>query len=179
MSLLCCLRCVLKGTHLVEPNSTGEVTLEEPKKMEVRVSGLDENVVVVCLQEFGRPCAIEDGAWTQCCDYLIVRRDTDTVQALLVELKSHMKRARHGFEQLRRSLPLVSYLVSLCRIECRDEFRSPRVRYALVAKKGNRLDKQRIRPGGALPSARHAGIEISQTVGRSSVRFSELWELRN
>ena len=70
-----------------------------------------------------------------------------------------------ALEQLRRSLPLAKYLLSVCEVELQRSW--PRqFNYALIAqKRANRLDKQPVRPRTYVETEDYKGIRVSVRVG--------------
>ncbi len=111
------------------------------------------------------------------CDCLIVLRNDERYEAVLVEMKKTM---RHGDEtakeQLRRSLPLLKYLKSVCAIEYRSK-PSVRVHYAVVAyQRSDRFPKQGIRNslGSRSADEDYEGIRVRTIVG-SPTTAASLW----
>ena len=105
----------------------------------------------------------------------MIHQAGDTVRALFVELKRTLSDSA-ACEQLRRSLPWLNYLRSVCEIESGSVFVDIEVRYAVIAlKRHQRLDKQRIKQGGPAETWSHGGIQGTLAIGASNVRFRDLW----
>ena len=119
------------------------------------------------------------GEWKKTCDYLVIGQQDVRALALFVELKKtlHDTAQRTGLEQLRRSLPLLDYLRSVCAIECGQDAARIEVRYVLLAEKGSpRLDKQPVRPLGRPQVVEHAGIKVALHIIGSRAGFARLWQ---
>lgn len=165
---------IMKDTALV-PVRDGYVELHEPNVMKVVVAGVPEGARVINMRKIGSLSGIRDGMWKRICDYLVIWRTGDRDEAVFVELKKTLSDPR-GREQLRRSLPYLDYLRSLCRIEYGPGV-SPAwlpTRYVLIGKRtSGHLAKQRVSRGHSLPNASHEGITIRQLVG-SRLQFAWL-----
>ena len=94
--------------------------------MAVKLSGLAADTIAIRLDRTGMS-GLRDGPWKKCCDYLVVYQAGDTTRALFVELKKSLSDS-DPFEQLRRSLPWLKYLRSMCEIESGSSFPEPEVR---------------------------------------------------
>ena len=104
-------------------------------------------------------------SWQRICDYLLVDEGTNSCEITMIEMKSTLQNRTAAFEQLRRSLPLAKYLLSVCEVELRDEW-YPRFRYVLIAeKRTNRLNKGPIRPISQIETEDYRGIKVSIRVG--------------
>ena len=145
--------------------------------MTVEVSGLGGDAVAVRLdQRLGSLSGIKEGPWKKQCDYVVVSPAGSTVRVLFVELKKTLTDNSDGLEQLRRSLPWLKYLRTLCRIECDATLKNSAVRYALIAARGQqRLDKQHVKAGEPALTKSYKGLDITLRIVASSVEFSELW----
>lgn len=99
------------------------------------------------------------------CDYMLIDDDAEGCEIMMVELKSTLRKRPEGLEQLRRSLPIAKYLLTVCEVELRRTWPC-RFRYALIAeKRTNRLDKQPIRPGAQLSTEDYEDIKVAVGVG--------------
>ena len=79
-------------------------------------------------------------------------------------------------EQLRRSLPLLEYLRSVCQVHNHMKADKPGMdaRYFLIGEKsGEKLDKQPLRSNRPLPTEKHENITVNTFVG-PRVRFDLL-----
>ena len=165
---------IMKDTALV-PVEDGNVELYERNVMKVVVEGVPEGARVINMRKIGSLNGIRDGVWKRICDYLVIWRTGDRDEAVFVELKKTLS-DRRGREQLRRSLPYLDYLRSLCRIEYGSGVSPARLpaRYVLIGKRtSGHLPKQKVSRGHFLPDASHDGITIRQLVG-SRLRFAWL-----
>ena len=145
--------------------------------MTVVVSGLGGDAVAVRLdQRLGSLSGIKEGPWKKQCDYVVVSPAGSRVRVLFVELKKTLTDNSDGLEQLRRSLPWLKYLRTLCRIECDATLKNSAVRYALIAARGQqRFDKQHVKAGEPALTKSYKGLDITLRIVASSVEFSELW----
>ena len=176
MEIADCLRKVVLDKWQRSLDSVGNVTLKERGVMSVQVSGLSPDSVVIRPKKMALS-GLENGPWEKSCDYLIFSPNGDTVRVLFVELKKTLNdKEIEGFEQLRRSLPRLEYLWSLCRIHCGDGPDRIEVRYALVAEKVSpRFDKQSVRSDGSLQTKLHKEIKVGRHIVSRHKRFSRLW----
>ena len=173
-----CLTRILRPEHLAgEPTQEGEVTLREPKaKMSVKITGVSSSYTTIRLTS--HLSALESGpgcGWNQICDYLLIDDLGDKCHVILVELKKTFNDDRSkALEQLRRSLPMADYLLSVCGVELRTSWQRT-VSYVLIAEKqANRLDKQPVRPRPGLRKREpYDEIDVSVFVG-ATVKAADL-----
>lgn len=178
--LVTCLKKILADRALRSRMSDGTIVLKEKDKrhlMKVAVSDLDSDAVVIRLdQGIGSLSGIKDGRWKQVCDYVIIGQEGERVRVLFVEMKRTFAKELKGFEQLRRSLPFLHYLRSVCKIECAPDSEKLEVRYALIAEKGSRtLDKQRVKADRTPWTKRHEGINVNLVIVGHREPFDRLW----
>lgn len=174
MSLPACLRKILLDKILDSAGPHGSITLREKGIMEVEFSGFATDTIAIRLDRTGMS-GLTNGPWKRCCDYLVIDQAGATVRALFVELKRSLSDS-DPFEQLRRSLPWLKYLRSVCEIESGSDFPEPEVRYAVIARKRHpRFDKQRTKQGGPTETWSHGSIQVTLTIGASNVRLMQLW----
>ena len=178
-----CLKRILRSKLLAdEPTQEGEITLRECQaKMKVTITGVSSTITTIHLgNRRGRLGHLSSalasdgsGGWNQICDYLLIDDLGDKCHVILVELKKTLNGSYKAFEQLRRSLPVADYLLSVCGVELRTS-RPRTVSYVLIAekqaaeKRTNRLDKPPVRPRPRLRdrgSYDHHGIKVSVFVG--------------
>ena len=166
-----CLTRILHSKFLAdEPTQEGEVTLRERKaNMKITLTGVSSTITTIRLSRTGHLSALASGGsggWNQICDYLLIDDLGDKCHVILVELKKTLQDRNKAFEQLRRSLPMADYLLSVCGVELRASWLRT-VSYVLIAEKqANRLDKQPVRPRPGLRKREpHKGIEVSVFVG--------------
>ena len=177
-----CLAAVLTETIRHDARTPdGDVVLTESRgaqpDMEVIVTDLAPSATIIALNRTSHLSVLQrtvGSAWNKICDYLLVDEQNGECRATLVELKSTLQRKGEAFEQLRRSLPMVRYLLSVCSIEADADW-DPTVAYALIAERQTkRLDKQRTRPrAGRLGRERHGQIDVDIFVG-TAVRAQHL-----
>ena len=169
-----CLTRILRSKLLAdEPTQEGEITLRERQaNMKITLTGVSSTITTIRLSRTGHLSALASdgsGGWNQICDYLLIDDLGDKCHVILVELKKTLQDRNKAFEQLRRSLPMADYLLSVCGVELRTSW--PRtVSYVLIAEKqANRLDKQRVRPQPGLRKRESCdGIEVSVFVGTTA-----------
>ena len=132
------------------------------------------------MEKLGRLSGMKDGEWTQVCDYLLIYPQKGKDHAIFVELKKTLHEdKRRAMEQLRRSLPFLEYLRSVCEIHFGAEPvpRRIEVRYLLIGERTrSRLDKkQSVNPDPArkLEQQDYENIMVTTFVG-SRVRFDLL-----
>ena len=166
-----CLTCILRSELLADgPTQEGEVTLRERQaNMKITITGVSSTITTIRLSRTSHLSALAsdgDGGWNQICDYLLIDDLGDECRVILIELKKTLQDRTKAFEQLRRSLPMADYLLSVCGVELRTSW-SRIVSYVLIAEKQtNRIDKQRVRPRPALRAREpYDGIEVSVFVG--------------
>ena len=156
--------------------SAASVVLRERKVMKVEVLDLSPGAAVVRLDRIGSLSGLHDGIWKRSCDYMIVSPSGDGVHVLFVELKRTLTDETAYLEQLRRSLPLLKYLLWICRIECRSDPGRLEVRYAVIAARGSpRLDKQPVRRPGSPQIKKYKDIEVSLHIVGQRIGFDRLW----
>ncbi len=162
-----CLRCVLEDDVLEAPDATTLVLREPANDMRFEVTGVDESVLAIRLGRRCHPSILRDGRWKSICDYLLLVPDGRRWWAVFIEMKKTLGADPHPREQLRRSLPFLRYLLSVCAIECGDP-PAFHERYLLVGERdAERFDKQRVRIDPAAGPKRecHRGIAIDRFVG--------------
>ena len=163
------------------PQPTNEgIRLREKGVMEVQVVNPPSNLTAVAMKKLGRLSGMKDGEWTQVCDYLLVYPQKGKDHAIFVELKKTLHEDKgKAMEQLRRSLPFLEYLRSVCEIHFGSESVSRRipVQYLLIGERMRpTLDKkQSVNPDPArrLEKQDYENIAVTTFVG-SIVRFDLL-----
>ena len=161
------VKAVLADRTTAAPLPERRVVLTERDVMRVTVTGLPEEAIVIDLNRIGGLSGVGQGPWKQACDYLIVFHDGRRNGALFVELKRTLRDgATQGQEQLRRSLPILRYLETMCSIHFGIDESCAKTRYALIAERGShRLDKQRVRASDAPQVESYKGIRITTVIG--------------
>ena len=119
--------------------------------MSVDVTGITHRATTIRVDRLGRLSGLEEGAWDQRCDYLIVVDKGAYYRAAFIELKKTLDEEHKPREQLRRSLPLLEYLRSLCSIhfEGRSERVTDRPRRPVALRALRRTEATGARLGGA------------------------------
>ena len=157
------------------PIRDGDVVLREPNVMDVVLAEVPVGVTVINMRRIGSLSGIREGAWKRICDYLVIRSAEGGDEAVFVELKKNLADPR-GKEQLRRSLPYLDYIRSLCRIEYGAMSSPKRVsaRYVLIGRRTSPgLAKQGVTAGPVFSNEPHRGITVQRYVG-SRIRFAWL-----
>lgn len=169
------LKTILTSKVLAKPNPDSGMTLEEKSVMKVEITQMPPEAVTANLRHIGRLKGVGEGPWRQLCDYLIVCRNGNGSVAIFVELKKNLKDDNKGQEQLRRSLPILEYLHSVCQIEFDTNNNEPlTVRYFLIGQKNaSRLDKQRVRSDSRIGREQYKNIDVYTFIG-SRISFDEI-----
>ena len=127
------------GSKVVQdygPNS--KVLLTEKQKqysMTVEVDAEDWRVTTIRMPESCHPKFVIGKDWKMLCDYFLLCERGEEVQILLVELKRTLNSEHESkaMEQLRRSLPLWSYLHAAAAVESESGISGGvKVRYAAI-----------------------------------------------
>ena len=169
------LKEILADTVVILPEN-GRIVLREKNVMEVELTDVPPNITALNIRRIGILAGVRDGNWKQICDYLLVYECDGKDVGIFVELKKTLNQQNKGKEQLRRSLPLLKYLHSMCQVHYGVKNQKPRLvtRYFLIGSQLNhRLDKQPVRPGQPLSSENYKNITVNKFVGRS-FRFGRL-----
>ena len=173
------LKDILHDSALVLPKGSGSVILREKDVMDIEVAGIPSDITIVNMQRIGSLSGVKEGEWKQICDFLLLFKDKGEDYAIFVELKKTLDEGskQKGKEQLRRSLPLLEYLRSICEIQYDTAPRNLErtILYSIIGKQvSEKLDKQLVKPGGRLPTERYKGISVGMIV-RDRINFRELW----
>jgi len=175
MGLVDCLKQVLDPNTRTSKQSQELELVERQGKnviMKVRITGTG---TIVWAMRIMAPKALNHlsslkGKCKKRCDYLIVVQSGGRDYVVFVEMKKTLNEGNKadGMEQLRRSLPLWDYLLSVCKIECEiapDVSVKYVLKYVLIAEKP--LNKQSTHPAGEpeVPSEQHRGIEVKTLRG--------------
>ena len=171
------LKNILADKALVFPRSDGSTILREKNVMELEVADIPSDITIINMRRIGSLPGVKDGEWKQVCDFLLLFEEEGEDYAIFVELKKTLNvEDKKGTEQLRRSLPFLEYLRSVCEIHYGVESSKLRkiVGYCLVGNQNSqRLDKQHVKVGRPLPSEKYKGISVDMFVGER-IRFSNL-----
>ena len=136
--------------------------------MLVEIGEVPSTAVAISLAKEGQHPILRaspNQSWRKICDYLLVDEREDGCEITMVELKATLQRRAEGLEQLRRSLSLAKYLLSVCEVELQCSW-CARFKYLLIAeRRTNRLDKQLLRPRAQVETEDYDGITVSVGVG--------------
>lgn len=162
------LKSILDENALVPYEPGNEVVLREDVT-ELAVTQMPPDVTVVDMDVVGHLPGVERGVLKWICDFLLVRSSDGADHAIFIELKETLRENKKGMEQLRRSLPILKYLVSACQIHSdRQEKngRTPSVRYYLIGMKNCRkLDKQPVKPRRRIQKENYKDIDVHTYLG--------------
>ena len=165
---------ILKEDLLELAEEGGSVNLREKAAgMQVEIVRLPWPMAVVRIERAGHLPGLRNGPWKRVCDYLLIFEIGNDVHAVFVELKKTSTNERKPKEQLRRSLPILEYLRTACRIEHGSALNeSPTtVSYLMICERGSmRLDKQPVRsdPAARIQEETYEDITIRRFIGRSA-----------
>ena len=171
---------ILRDKALVSPRRDGRTILREKDVMELEVADVPSDIAIINMRRIGSLSGVKDGEWKQVCDFLLLFERGGKNYSIFVELKRTLDEdnKQKGKEQLRRSLPFLEYLRSVCEIQ--HDAKSSKLElitlYSIIGKHASqrRLDKQHLKPGGRLPAENHKGISVGMFV-RERINFRELW----
>ena len=160
---------ILRADRLRRVTSSRVTLREREAKMSIDVTGVKWRTTTIHIDRLGGLAGLDQGDWNQRCDYLMVIDRGGTYRATFIELKKTLDEAPKPLEQLRRSLPFLEYLRSLCCIHFDDAAPvAVDVRYVVVGERAQqRLDKQvvKARPGQPVWTKLHRGIAASAFLG--------------
>ena len=170
------LRKILAAKTLATPKTEKKVILSEESVMKVEVAEVPSHLTAVDMRKIGCLSGLKSGNWKKTCDYLLVFNQRGRDYAIFVELKNTLYEDKtEGMEQLRRSLPYLKYLHSVCGLQFSTDISEPMVKYTIVAARhSRRFDKQRVKPGGRLPTENYKDISVDPIV-QERINFRELW----
>ena len=159
------LRCALSEGHRI-------VELEEKdKQSEMKIAIREVPASFLAIQMTGHLSQLKRGKkgqdWNKICDYLLLYQEEDKHHAIFIELKKSLAGKESSKKQLKRSLPILDYLRSVCKIESGVEEEILSVKYVLIAEKSSdRLDKQpvKVNPSETIEE-RYEGIPIRIFIG--------------
>lgn len=192
MPLVDCLKKILKSSAWEEEEKRLLSNGHQVIKLEDKQSGMKIHIrtgdpIVAMRTERSRPkkkgersgdalkhlSCLESG-FNKICDYLIIFQFKANYYAVFIEMKETMT-GQKGYEQLRRSLPILDYLISACKIEYKI---NPiiSVKYVLIAEKSNiKLTKGPVRTTSPKSiDQRYKGIMIRKFIGVQHFSVSKL-----
>lgn len=182
MAINSVLARVLKKNSVKTPSKDQTITLQEKDTnvdMEVKIVTQSAAVIAIRMGARNHLPIMQNGPWKQVCDYLLVVESADEIHAVFIELKKTLTKEEKPREQLRRSLPFLEYLFSVCKIEDNsiDITRLNTNYFILGEKLDARFAKQttRISPNRMIEKEQYKEIEIATSTQK---RFT-LGELTN
>ena len=123
------------------------------------------------------PALQDRGDLKKICDYLLIGQSDDSDYAIFVELKKTLREEEERpKEQLRRSLPILDYLLSVCAVEHGSGEHNLTIRYILIAEQSiDTLNKQRVQGTEAekVQEETYKSTQITTFVG-TSMNFATL-----
>ena len=181
MAINSVLESVLIEDVVEKPSKDQTITLQEKDAnvdMEVKVVALSSPVTAIRMNRLSHLSVLrEKGDLKKICDYLLVVESADEIHAVFIELKKTLTQKKKPREQLRRSLPFLAYLLSVCKIENSSiQTTSLNTTYFILGKKLNeKIDKEsvRINPDRTIEKEQYEEIEIS-TSTRKRFTLDEL-----
>ena len=150
MELIDRLEAVLGSQFLQRPKApSGVVTLRDHQsRMEVELTGVSAPFLAIRISPRMHMRGLRDRPDVKkSCDYLLIGQWDGSHYVIFVELKNKLREEEEAKEQLRRSLPIWKYLLSVCEVEAEREFgdrqSNPTLRYVLIAEQlSGMLDRQ-------------------------------------
>ena len=180
MAINSVLERVLIEDVVETPSKDKTITLQEKDAnvdMEVEIVTQSASVIAIRMSSKSHLPIMQYGPWNQVCDYLLVVESADEIHAVFIELKKTLTKEEKPREQLRRSLPFLEYLLSVCKIENSSiQTTSLNTTYFILGKKLNeKIDKEsvRINPDRTIEKEQYEEIEIS-TSTRKRFTLDEL-----
>lgn len=180
------LEKVLKEDRLSTTSDTSNnlITLmEKQASMKVGVTQVPTTTATIIMSKISHLPALKDGPWKKICDYLLIYQNEEAFHAIFIELKKTLieeKKTPDGDdrpkEQLRRSRPLLEYLLAVCSVESREAIPPPSMSYVLISERINeKFDKQRVKrtASGKIDEESYEGINIKKFLG-PTVAFADL-----
>ena len=160
------------------PNSRVRLTEKQKQySMTVEIDAEDWRVTTIRMPENCHPKFVTGKDWKMLCDYFLLCERGEEVQILLVELKRTLNSEHEGkaMEQLRRSLPLWSYLHAAAAVESESGISGAvKVGYAAIyLQTGERFPKEESPALTRCWSRDWRGIGVREVVA-TSVSLSEL-----
>ena len=151
MGLISQLETILRQRCIERLEETDDTVILKERdakaKMKVEVAGISKPFLAIRLNKLSHLSALKEGDWNQICDYLLIGQSHGRAYAIFVELKKTLRGEEKPKEQLRRSLPVLKYLLSVCEVEAEREFGDWKsnltLRYVLIAEQlSGMLDRQ-------------------------------------
>lgn len=168
MSLVSELPATVEGLALAPSNADGVLLTDEQSGMQVQVlAGVPITAIRLGAGGVGHVPRLDLHAGLNLiCDYLLVAEVSGRTHAILVELKATWDpRAR---EQVRRSLPLLAYLRTVCEVEREAPFDDDGIETGyLIICENRRLNKQTLRaePVRMVDSEDYRDVRVRTYIG--------------
>ena len=191
MALISQLGTILREKFIEERSAPrGSVTLEDSQSdMEVKLIRVPMPFLAISmshepirgkrtnLDPSHLPALQDRGDLKKICDYLLIGQSDGNDYAIFVELKKTLREEEDKpKEQLRRSLPILDYLLSVCTVEYGSVEHNLTIRYILIAEQSiNTLNKQRVQGEEAekVQEQTYKSTQITTFVG-TSMHFATL-----
>lgn len=148
ISLTSGLQSVIDPSVFHRASEGGKIILRERQaQMSVEVTSDRTRVAALNMSRVGHLSAVrEHRELKRVCDYVLVASGHGKCHAVLVELKKTLGSNDSSREQLRRSLPILKYLVSVVEVEYEQEITELEITYASIFERISlRFDKQYLR----------------------------------
>ena len=167
------LEAILKPELLHRLETDDPFILEERQKNQkdtrIELIGVSPPFLVVRMNKLNHLSALkpEKDRWNQICDYLLIGQSNGRDYAVFVELKKTLREEEKPKEQLRRSLPILDYLLSVCAVEHGGGEHNLTIRYVLIAERENtKIYKRRSQRGrqGHLKQETYKSIRVTTFV---------------
>ena len=172
------LEAFIKSEALRQGSVGSGIKLRERQaQMSVEITADGMRLIALNLDKIGHLSAMREGlGLDRICDFLVVGRIGETSHAVFIELKKTFRPSDDSTEQLRRSLPILKYLVSVVEVAREENLVGLDVRYALICERiSDRLDKQRVKvkKNGLIESENWKSITVNKFLG-SRLNFRDL-----
>ena len=146
--------------------------------MRFEVNDLPASITAIRVEKVNHLPGVQEGRFRKICDYLLVAQIDGQIHAVFIEMKATLReKEREPKEQLVRSLPVLEYLKSVCRVEyvCLDSALCATEHFWIIGEKGGPLDTQGVtaNPKRRISRLSHKGADITTFVG-PRMRFVEL-----
>lgn len=170
------LRKVVLDEHLEPVADSDETALtevvlrEREANMQFSVTDVPPSSTIVRIGRLNHLGRLKNGPWKKICDYLLVIPDGQRSWAVLVEMKRTLSDDTLAKEQLRRSIPVVKYLQSLCIVEAGKPIQIDLRHVVLAERTSNRFGKEPIRATARVQLWKevYKGNPVVTMVGRSA-----------
>lgn len=177
------LQNIIVDDAVVHPDM-GRVVMEEPEVMRVCITECPQTSCAFSLRKFeGGWGGLRAGKWSKTCDYMMTYSVGNQDVVYLIELKRSRTGVESGLEQLRRTMPLVTYLKSLSEVDAtrtKKQVGLPRelriVYVLLFDARSSRFEKQSLR--GNPSAGKETYLDITAyTFSAKCLKFGQLRRL--